>query len=85
MKNHMKLAVALLCTVLLIFIITPELKSQGPPPPPKDEEHNIGHGSDHDNPPPDGGSAPLGSGVAILLTMGAGYGIWKYRQSGKQS
>lgn len=32
------------------------------------------------NPPLGGGSAPIGSGVAVLLGLGAVYALGKYRQ-----
>lgn len=75
--------VAVFSIALLLTSFPSIVKSQGPPPPPADEEQGGGHGSNNNEPPPDGGSAPLGSGVGILIAMAAGYGIWKYRKSGK--
>jgi len=37
------------------------------------------------NPPLGGGSAPVGSGTLILLSLGAAYGIKKYRQHLEQT
>jgi len=45
--------------------------SQGPPPPPP-----SGHGATG-NLPPEGGTAPIGSGVALLLGLGAAWGTRK--------
>ncbi len=45
------------------------LLAQGPPPPPGDP-----HGGNNDIP---GGGAPVGSGLAIILTLGAAYGVRK--------
>jgi hypothetical protein len=83
MKNYIKLMIAVLSIVSLLMVVPQYSLSQAPPPPPEDEE-GYGHGSSHDSPPPEGGSAPLGSGVAILLAMGAGYGVWKYRKEMKK-
>lgn len=44
--------------------------AQEPPPPP-----GGGHGQSGNQTP--GGSAPLGSGIALLLTLAAGYGAKK--------
>lgn len=52
---------------LMIGVMT--LLSQDPPPPP-DNPSNGGNG-------PVGGGAPIGSGIAILLALGAGYGAKK--------
>jgi hypothetical protein len=52
--------------------------AQGPPEPPEDP--NTGGG-------PVGGNAPIGSGIAILLTLGAAYGghkVYQYWQSQKE-
>jgi hypothetical protein len=64
-----------LVTIGLIFSMQ-TLLAQGPPPPPGDP--TVGG--------PVGGSAALGSGVGMLLLMGAAYGgkkvykFWKERQ-----
>jgi hypothetical protein len=51
-----------------IFVaVSSVLIAQDPPPPPPPEG---GHGSGSNQ---TGGSAPLAGGVAMLLTMGAGY------------
>ncbi len=42
------------------------LAQGGPPPPPGDP-----HGGNQDIP---GGGAPIGSGIGVLLTLGAAYG-----------
>ena len=56
----------LLLFAAMLLSATP-LLAQGPPPPPPD-----GHGATG-NQPPTGGNAPIGSGLAILLAMGAAY------------
>ncbi len=56
------------------------INAQDPPPPPPP---GGGHGSGSNQ---TGGSAPLGSGIALLLTLGAGYGAKKmYRMRSEQS
>ncbi|HOI31531.1 MAG TPA: hypothetical protein PLC47_02100 [Bacteroidales bacterium] len=53
------------------------LFSQGAPPPPP-----SGHGGDTNQPA--GNGAPIGSGVGILLVLGAAYGgkkVWDYRKT----
>ncbi len=56
----------------LIFVLPLISLGQGSvPPPPSD------HGQNGDQ-SPDGGPAPVGGGIAILLTMGAAYGGKKY-------
>ena len=61
---------------VLAFLISNQLLAQGAPPPPPD-----GHGGDTNQPA--GNGAPIGSGVAILLALGAAYGgkkVWEYRK-----
>ena len=65
MKKTLRLLPVMLMIAGLMF--TAEVKAQGPPPPPPD-----GHGATS-NQPPTGGNAPIGSGMAILLAMGAAY------------
>jgi len=65
MKKSLRLLPVMLMIAGLMF--TAEVKAQGPPPPPPD-----GHGATS-NQPPTGGNAPIGSGMAILLAMGAAY------------
>lgn len=50
----------------LFLVSTTALLAQVPPPPPS------GHGSGGNQPA--GGGAPIGSGIAILLSLGAAYG-----------
>jgi len=56
--------------VFLIFILPFISVGQGNVPPPPD---NHGESGDQEN-----GSAPIGGGIAMLLTMGAAYGGKKY-------
>lgn len=53
-----------------LVVIPNNTCAQAPPPP------SGGHGQSSNQ---NGGSAPLGSGLAILLTLGAGYGAYKYK------
>jgi len=66
MKKLIKQLSIVLLFAALMLSATP-LLAQGPPPPPPD-----GHGATG-NQPPTGGNAPIGSGLAILLAMGAAY------------
>ena len=50
-----------------IAFTTFAVNAQSPPPPPAG-----GHGQTGNQ--PNGGGAPIGSGLAILLALGAGYG-----------
>ncbi len=53
---------------IIILLLSTGIMAQGgdPPPPPG------GHGSGDDEEP--GGGAPIGSGIFILLSLGAAYG-----------
>ena len=57
-------------------LISSNINAQTVPPPPP----AAGHGESGNQPP--GGGAPIGSGLFILLSLGAAYGgkkIYKYR------
>lgn len=54
--------------LLSISFTTSELAAQVPPPPP-----GGGHG-ESGNQPAEGGGAPIGGGLGILLALGAAYG-----------
>jgi len=54
--------------IAIIIIGAQSLSAQVPPPPP-----SGGHGQSG-NSSPSGGGAPIGSGVGILLALGAAYG-----------
>jgi hypothetical protein len=63
--------------IVSISISSNQLLAQGPPDPPDDP---TGDG-------PVGGGAPIGSGIAILLTLGAAYGgrkVYQYWKSQKE-
>ena len=66
MKKYLKF-IPLFITVILISI-TLNVYADGPPHPPP-------QGGDK---PPVGGGAPIGSGLAILLVLGSGYGVKKF-------
>ncbi len=67
----MKKIKRIITTAIFIFAIS-ALSAQTPPPP-----NNNGGGTSsppNGNNTPVGGGAPIGSGVAILLALGAAYG-----------
>lgn len=55
-------------TLIVLFIAMMPLLAQDPPPPPT-QGTNTGT-----NGPPIGGGAPIGSGLLLLVGMGAAYG-----------
>jgi len=74
----MKKILAQISLITVLILSSTALLAQGPPPPPEDP--NAGGG-------PVGGNAPIGSGLAILLTLGAAYGgrkVYQYWQSQKE-
>ena len=52
--------------VVILFLVFLNINLPAQPPPPSD------HGSSENTPP--GGGAPIGSGIALLLVLGATYG-----------
>lgn len=68
-----------LLLVTLFMAISFDSISQGSAPPPPPTDPSAG------NNPPVGGGAPVGSGLLILLTMGAAYGVKKYTDARKES
>lgn len=79
MKSIVKLTkITLILTLFMGWSLV--AMAQGPPPPP-----SGGHGSETNGDP--GGPAPIGGGIAILLSLGAAYGgrkVYKYWQSQKE-
>jgi hypothetical protein len=72
----MKKIFLILLTLTLAFSSNHLLADGGPPPPPGDPSTGDG--------PVGGGGAPIGSGIAILLTLGAAYGgrkVYQYWKS----
>ncbi len=62
---------------LFSIVFSLSILAQGPPDPPGS------HGEDGDQTP--GGNAPVGSGIAILLSLGAAYGgrkLYQLREEG---
>lgn len=57
----------IILTGAAILFLSIGVMAQGPPPPPAG-----GHGQTGDKDP--GGGAPIGSGIVILLSLGAAYG-----------
>lgn len=66
----------ILITVFLTFTCL-MLHSQPPPPP-------GNHSSSGNEQPDNGGGAPIGSGLAILALLAAGYGTKKYFEEKKE-
>ncbi len=56
--------------IAILTFVSYTLVAQGPPPPPGNP-----HGGDDDIPM--GGNAPVGNGLAIVLSLGAAYGARK--------
>ena len=78
MKNNIKILTISILITLATFITT-NVKADDPPPPPP------GHGETGNVP---GGGAPIGSGLFILLGLGAAYGgkkIYNFYQEKKKS
>lgn len=69
MKRNYLIPALLVC---LMMLFSQALSAQNPPPPPEDP---AGGGNNL----PVGGGAPVGSGLAILVAMGLGYGFKKYQ------
>lgn len=70
----MKTYIKQLLLLAMIILASLQLSAQGPPPPP-DDPSSGGEIV--------GGGAPIGSGIAILLSLGAAYGgrkVYKYWQ-----
>jgi hypothetical protein len=66
-----------LILMLGIMLVAPAYGQNGDPPPPPGD-----HGSTQNQPP--GGGAPVGSGLAILLALGAAYGGKKMYEIGRK-
>jgi len=66
----MKTLAIIVISISMLITVSPAF-SQGPPPPP-----SGGHGQTGNQ---TGGSAPLGGGMFIMLTLGAVYGGIKIR------
>ncbi len=64
----MKKRILTIALILVFVVASTVLYAQGPPPPPVDPETGGG---------PVGGSAPVGNGMAVLLTLAAAYGYRK--------
>lgn len=76
MKNIFQKAAIILTLGLVMGISAVTFAQPGPPPPPAD------HGTDGNASP--GGTAPVGSGLAILLSLGAAYGSKKIYDARKR-
>jgi hypothetical protein len=80
----MKKLVSLAMILMLTWYIANVTFAQGPPPPPSYDEQDLGHGSTMNQEPAQGGTAPIGSGILLLLTLGASYGFLKFRTIKRQ-
>lgn len=69
MKKNVRVLAAICIVFVLIALNISVIAQEGPPPPP-----TGGHGQTT-NVPPQGGNAPVGNGIAFLLSLGIGYGI----------
>lgn len=69
--------IKIIITVVLMYIVMPEVANGQPPLPPGNGHNSI------DNSPP-GAGAPVGSGAMILLTLSAGYGVKKMLNARKK-
>ena len=79
MKNISKLIkVTLILTLFMGWGLTAMAQGGAVPPPPPGE-----HGSTGNQAPDSGGSAPIGGGIAILLSLGAAWGGKKVYQAYK--
>ncbi len=67
-------------TLFLItaMVISTIVFAQAPPPPNGDGSDPVTGGNS--TVPPSGGGAPIGSGIGLLVLMGAAYGGKKYYQ-----
>ncbi len=74
MKKH----IVKTLTLIAFTLLSVGAFAQVPPPPPS------GHGSGG-NQPASGGGAPVGSGIGILMALGAAYGGKKVYQEYKSS
>ena len=78
MKNIAKFAkITLILTLFMGWGLVSSAQPGGPPPPP-----GGGHGQTG-NQPVGGGGAPIGGGIAILLSLGAAWGGKKVYQAYK--
>ncbi len=67
--------IAIILTLFLILTLGYNTMAQVPPPPPPD------HGLDGNQ---NGGTAPIGSGLFVLLGLAGAYGVMKLRNKNKE-
>jgi len=72
MRRSVKILMGFGIFILIISLRINCLAQGGPPPPP-----SGGHGQTA-NLPPEGGSAPVGNGLAFLISLGVGYLVLRY-------
>ena len=74
-----KLIVQVVLVIGLSFSSMALLAQGAPPPPPG------GHGSSQNEPANEGGGAPIGGGLGILMALGAAYGGRKIYKAWQQN
>jgi len=72
-NTKMKKKISIAGLLLVLAFSLQQLMAQAPPPP-------SGTGGSGDTTPAGGGGAPIGSGIGILLALGAAYGGKKVYQ-----
>ncbi len=78
MKDGIKVFTSICCLILIISFNINVLAQSGPPPPPP----GSGHGQTT-NQAPSGGTAPMGNGIAFLISLGIGYGLVNFYKTKK--
>lgn len=66
---------SILILFLIAFVAGTEISTAQAPPPPPGSGHGVSTNSAPSNSP--GGGAPIGSGLAILVSLGLVYGAYK--------
>jgi hypothetical protein len=64
--------------IVLFFVFSISVFAQTPPPP-----NGTGGDPTQSGNTPVGGGAAIGGGLAVLLALGAGYGVIRYRKHKK--
>jgi hypothetical protein len=76
----MKKIIVQVVLVIGLSLSSMALLAQGAPPPPPG-----GHGSSQNEPANEGGGAPIGGGLGILMALGAAYGGRKIYKAWQQN
>lgn len=79
-SRYIKLNISSAALYGLLTLFNPcTVAAQAPPPPPP----GYGHGSDGNQKPGEGGDAPLGTGLALLIGFSGIYAFSKYHRKPK--